>query len=63
MYRNNMFSRFKSNFSYHELSCSKSNPSMSKKEWGIIPELKNNNDIIIKEADKKYAVGIMDIEY
>ncbi|CAG2184545.1 unnamed protein product [Mytilus edulis] len=51
------------NFPFNEIQSPKCRPNTSRQEWETIYKLKNNKDIIIKEADKGSAVVVMDLNY
>ncbi|CAC5412144.1 unnamed protein product [Mytilus coruscus] len=51
------------NFPFNEIQSPKCRPNTSRQEWKKIYKLKNNKDMIIKEADKGSAVVIMDLNY
>ena len=57
------FCEYISKFPYENVSKTSIQSNVSRKEWEIIFKLKNDNNLVIKEADKGSAVVLMDLEY
>ena len=51
------------NFPYHNIPKSKTKPNINHVQWEVIYKLKNDPNIIIKEADKGSAVVLMDKDF